>query len=114
MSSLAPVQSPEVCAQLARILGTENVVTDETERRLLSTDMSMLPHEIADLVIKPANTEELAAALEIAARAGMAIVPRGGGMSYTRGYTPERQGSLLVDTRRMNRILEIKIGRAHV
>lgn len=109
MSSLAPVQSPEVCAQLARILGAENVVTDEAERRLLSTDMSMLPHEIADLVIKPANTEELAAALEIAARAGMAIVPRGGGMSYTRGYTPERQGSLLVDTRRMNRILEINV-----
>jgi FAD/FMN-containing dehydrogenase len=34
----------------------------------------------------------------------MAVVARGGGMSYTRGYQPEREGSLLLDVRRVNRV----------
>ncbi|MEO9491177.1 MAG: FAD-binding oxidoreductase, partial [Marinomonas sp.] len=36
-----------------------------------------------------------------------AIVPRGGGMSYTGGYTPDAPGAVLLDLASMDRILEI-------
>ncbi len=92
---------------LRQILGNDLVITDENERRFYSTDLSWRPHEIAEVIIQPDSTEQLASAVATAARAGMAVVARGGGMSYTSGYTPERAGTILVDMRRMNRVLEI-------
>ncbi len=35
--------------------------------------------------VQPANVEALADAVGVATRAGFAVVPRGGGMSYTSG-----------------------------
>ncbi|MFQ3595215.1 MAG: FAD-binding oxidoreductase, partial [Sphingomonadaceae bacterium] len=93
--------------QLQQVLGPEHVLLDEKERTFFSTDLSFRPREIARAVIRPGSTDELAQAVGIATRAGLAIVPRGGGMSYTSGYTPDRQASVLVDMRRMNRVLEI-------
>ncbi|MER3410754.1 MAG: FAD-binding oxidoreductase [Thermoleophilia bacterium] len=49
----------------------------------------------------------LAAVIERANAAGMAVVARGGGMSYTLGFTPSRPSTVLLDMRRMNRIREI-------
>ena len=108
MSSTAEiVQITTVAEQIAAVVGAEHCTTDLKERTFYSTDLSFLPGEVAEVVVRPGNTDELAAAVGIAARAGMAVVARGGGMSYTRGYQPERKDSLLVDMRRMNRILEI-------
>ena len=108
MSSTAEiVQITTMAEQIAAVVGAEHCTTDLKERTFYSTDLSFLPGEVAEVVVRPGNTDELAAAVGIAARAGMAVVARGGGMSYTRGYQPERKDSLLVDMRRMNRILEI-------
>jgi hypothetical protein len=93
--------------QLRQILGNEHVLTDEKSRSFYSTDLSFRPREVAAAVIQPGNSEELASAVGAATAAGFAVVPRGGGMSYTSGYTPEREKSVLVDMRRMNRVLEI-------
>ena len=108
MSSTAQVvHSATVAERLARVVGASNCKTELADRQFFSTDLSFLPGEIAEVVIAPANTEELSQAVAIAAEAGLAVVARGGGMSYTRGYQPERAGSMLVDMRRMNQILEI-------
>ena len=96
-----------VVRQLQQIIGPEHVLLDEADRAFYSTDLSWRPREVADIVIQPASADELATAVGVATRAGMAVVPRGGGMSYTSGYTPERARSVLVDTRRMNKIVEI-------
>ncbi len=63
----------------------------------------------ADLaaVVRPGSTEELAAAVAAATRAGHSVVARGGGMSYTGGYTQQAVGAVLIDTARMDRILAI-------
>jgi FAD/FMN-containing dehydrogenase len=58
-------------------------------------------------VFRPANIDELSAGLKAAAGEGLAIVPRGGGMSYTSGYIAPEAGALIVDTGRMTRILSI-------
>ncbi len=63
----------------------------------------------ADLaaVVRPANTQQLGAAVAAATRAGHAVVARGGGMSYTGGYTQGAPGAVLIDTGAMDRILDI-------
>ena len=63
----------------------------------------------ADLaaVVRPANTAQLAAAVKATTEAGHAIGPRGGGMSYTGGYTQQKPGAVLFDLSAMNRILDI-------
>jgi FAD/FMN-containing dehydrogenase len=58
-------------------------------------------------VFRPTNIDQLAEGLKAAAGEGLAIVPRGGGMSYTSGYVAPEAGALIVDTGRMTRILAI-------
>lgn len=58
-------------------------------------------------VLRPASIDELAAGLRDAAARGLAVVPRGGGMSYTAGYVADRPGVMLVDMAAMDRVLEI-------
>lgn len=107
MSSPAPLPCTDAATRLAAVVGATNCSTDPAERRFYSTDLSFLPGAVADIVVRPGNTDELAACVAIAAEHGLAVVPRGGGMSYTQGYQPSRSNSLLVDMRRMDRILEI-------
>lgn len=94
-------------AALRQILGPEKLLLDAADRAFFSQDLSMTKGEIAAAVIRPVSTDELAKAVQAATARGYAVVPRGGGMSYTRGYMPEREKSILVDMRQMNRILEI-------
>ncbi|MEM7569365.1 MAG: FAD-binding oxidoreductase, partial [Pseudomonadota bacterium] len=93
--------------KLEQILGPDGLTLEEGARTLLSTDLSWRPSAVADIVIAPSSTEELGRAVAVASEAGLAIVPRGGGMSYTSGYTPQSEQSVLVDMRRMNKIVEI-------
>ncbi len=76
-------------AALTQSLGSDNVSTDLAERELFSQDI-WAKGETADFVISPKNTQDLAEAVKLAARDGVALNPRGGGMSYTKGYTPSR------------------------
>ena len=59
---------------------------------------------VAAAVVQPGTVDELQEVVARAYAAGTSIVPRGGGMSYSRGYEPQRVDSILVDMRRLNRI----------
>lgn len=112
MATIAPPVPPaptseRLAAHLRQVLGSENVLDDQASRAFYSTDLSWRPREVAALVARPADLEELSRTVAAATEAGYAVVQRGGGMSYTGGYTPERAASVLIDTRRMNRIVEI-------
>lgn len=58
-------------------------------------------------VFRPGNIDELSTGLKAAHARGLAIVPRGGGMSYTKGYLAAEAGALIVDLGRMERILSV-------
>lgn len=58
-------------------------------------------------VFRPADIAALSQGLARAAAEGLAIIPRGGGMSYTSGYVAPEAGALIVDLGRMDRILSI-------
>jgi FAD/FMN-containing dehydrogenase len=58
-------------------------------------------------VFRPSSVEELAAGVGAATAAGIAVVPRGGGMSYTGGYLSPTPEFLLVDTAGLDKIVEL-------
>ena len=55
-------------------------------------------------VFRPHSIDALASGVALATRAGVALFPRGGGMSYTSGYLPDRARALIVDTAALTRI----------
>ncbi len=77
---------------------------DPYSRLLYSTDASMYQVEPVGVVI-PRHAEDVHAAVEIAARHGAALLPRGGGTSLT-GQTVN-EAVVLDFSRHMNRLLEV-------
>lgn len=95
-----------VCPDLAAAFPAGSLVTDAAECAYYAQDVhSEGPPPAA--VFRPAGIDELAAGVREAARRGLVLVPRGGGMSYTRGYVAPDAGALIVDLGRMDRILDV-------
>ena len=92
--------------ELAELIGSEAVIDDAEQLALLSSDVYS-SGIIAALAVRPARREDAPAAIRAVSNAGFAIVPRGGGMSYTSGYTPERPDSVIVDTGGLDKIVDI-------
>jgi len=102
-----------VIAELERVLGKEQVITERAELEFHSQDVyrsGVLPAA----VIRPSSAPSLSAALKVIEPAGLPIVPRGGGMSYTDGYLPSQPCSIMVDMLAMNRVLEIDLEDGYV
>src|SRR5689334_3249502 len=88
---------------LQRALG-DRVVSDTATRGYYANDVFWQPGIPPLAVALPESVEEAAQAVRLATDAGLSIVPRGGGMSYSKGYLPDRADSVVVDTRKLNRV----------
>lgn len=87
-------------------VGAASLLTDEASRELYRHDVYAAgPAPLA--VFRPGSVEELAAGIGAATAAGIAIVPRGGGMSYTGGYLSPTANFILIDTASLNRIIAV-------
>lgn len=95
-----------VIDSLTQLLGTEGLSVADSDRALFSEDI-WAKGELADFVITPRTTEQLAEAVRVAHRAKIRLNPRGGGMSYTKGYTPDRDGVAMLDLSQMKDIIDI-------
>nr|WP_310523379.1 FAD-binding oxidoreductase [Polymorphobacter sp.] len=91
---------------LTKLLGADAVLTDAATLDLLSQDV-FSRGAMARAVIRPSDAAALAKAVGAVTAAGVAVVPRGGGMSYTAGYLPRAAGAVVVDTTGMDGILAI-------
>jgi D-lactate dehydrogenase (cytochrome) len=60
---------------LRALLGDENVISDEAERRFYSTDVYRRADIDASLVLRPGSTDELAQAVRLCVGAGAAVIP---------------------------------------
>jgi FAD/FMN-containing dehydrogenase len=95
-----------LAAGLRDSLGAAQVLTQPDQLAAFSADIYR-KGVVAELVIAPGTVEELAAAVGLCTRSGRSVIPRGGGFSYTGGYLPVRDATVIVDLRRLNRIVEI-------
>jgi glycolate oxidase len=100
-------------AALSQLLGKDSVLIDAADRLFYAQDVYR-QGELPLAIIRPGTSDELSAALRVVAQAHLAVVPRGGGMSYTDGYLPTRKNSISVDMLRMNRIVEINAADCYV
>ena len=98
---------------LCDVLGAESVLEGRDDRRFFSHDI-FEAGATAAAVIRPGTVEQLAAAVATVTGAGFAVVPRGGGVSYTGGYLPESADSVIVDTRRLDRVVDVNTTDMHV
>jgi glycolate oxidase len=102
-----------VLEELRGILGAEHVLTDKPARLNRTRVPSPFPvHRwqefMPDVVVLPETTEQVAEVVKLANRLRIPVVPRAGGTGLADGAVPLR-GGILVDIKRMNRILEIDL-----
>lgn len=91
---------------LRQILGPSGLIEDEATRILMSQDI-WAAGIMADFVAVPVTVDQLQQTVAACHAQGVALNPRGGGMSYTSSFTPDRPGVGILDLSRLNRITEI-------
>ena len=104
-----------IVESLSRIVGEANLLSSPYDLDRYSAD-ALTPfrayragyafERLADLVARPATVEEVSQIVTLAAREGIPLVPYGGGTGVMGGVLPVR-GGIVVDLKRLNRILEI-------
>ena len=100
---------------LTDIVGGDNVLTDDNDLDRYSAD-ALNPSRafgaeaafdrLADVVVRPSSTYEVVEVVRLAAKHKIPVVPHGGGTGVMGGVLPVR-GGIVLDMKRMNRILAI-------
>lgn len=91
--------------ELQKIVGKGGLLTSEADLAVYSYDAGHDRH-MPDAVVVPTTTEQVAALVKLAARAGMPVVARGAGTGLSGGSVPIR-GGLVIVLSMLRRILEI-------
>lgn len=92
---------------VADAIGPDRIDTREETRTALAEDFSYRDHRVPAAVLVPRAPEDVATITRIAYAQSNPVQLRGGGLSYTGGYTPDAEGAWLLDLRALNRVVEI-------
>jgi len=107
--------SEMIRSELEEIVGEHFISVKDTDKLVYSTDWSWMPQmwldrgerlPTPDYIVHPGSAEEIAEILLIANKHHIPVVPWGGG-SGTQGGALPLFGGILVDTKRMDKIIEI-------
>ncbi len=102
--------SPDTIDALVRIVGEANAVRDEAAMARYLVEWRDRYHGRAALVLKPGETQEVAAILERANATKTAIVPQGGNTGLVGGQIPFETGhEVLVSLERLTRVRDIDL-----
>jgi FAD/FMN-containing dehydrogenase len=97
--------------KLADLLGRKGFTRDAGAMAPLLSDWRGRYHGAAAALLSPETTAEVVEIVRACGEAGVALVPQGGNTSMVGGATPDESGaSLLVSTRRLNRIRSLDAG----
>lgn len=96
----------DLLAALESAAGKGSVLTDMEARRLAAADLHVTG-ALPAAVVRPQDRDTLAAAVAAATSRGYAVLPRGGGLSYTGGYAPPTDRSVTFDLSALDRIIHI-------
>jgi FAD/FMN-containing dehydrogenase len=98
----------EFLQALAAIVGNANVLTGESDMASHLVDWRKQYRGAAECVLRPADTDQVAAAVKLCAREGVAIVPQGGNTGLSGGSVPVGgQREIVLSLARMNRIRQV-------
>jgi glycolate oxidase len=98
--------SGDLARELEAVVGRQHCISDPAGLRTYECD-GLTGQRVRPLaVVLPQTTAEVAAAVRIAARRGLAVVPRGAGTGLSGGALAVENG-IMIGLARMNRILEV-------
>ena len=96
----------DLVSVLGAAIGKKYVLTDQESLEFYSMDIYR-SIEVPIAILQPGSVEELQEVVRVATGLDIAVVARGGGASYTDGYLPTTSESIIIDTTRLNKIVEI-------
>ncbi|WP_137391580.1 FAD-binding oxidoreductase [Rhodoligotrophos defluvii] len=99
------VSNGSFIADVTRIVGEENCLTDPAAQVPYLSDFRGLYHGRAAAVVKPSDTVQVAEVVTLCGRRGRPIVPRGGNTGLCGGTAPSAQeDGIILSLERMNRV----------
>jgi hypothetical protein len=93
-------------SELAKIVGEDYVIDDPVNLQEYMKNRSVTPTKRPNFVAKPRNTEEVQKIVKLAAKSLVPLVPLSSGVNFYGATIPE-EGGIILDMRRMNKILKI-------
>jgi alkyldihydroxyacetonephosphate synthase len=102
-------------AELEAVVGAEHISNQEADRLIYSSDWFWVPQmwldrgeatPKPDLIVHPGSAEEIAAILKIANTYRTPVIPWGGGSGSQGGALPH-YGGIILDVKRLDKIIEI-------
>ncbi|OJV54704.1 MAG: FAD-binding oxidoreductase [Bacteroidetes bacterium 43-16] len=100
------IREQEILDYFKAILGVERVLTDRESLQQAGSDHTEDLVFLPEIVLQAQTTEEVSRILAYCNEHRLVITPRGAGTGLSGGCLPV-QGSIVLDMRRMNQILEI-------
>ncbi len=99
---------PPLVARMRAIVGAANVLTAAADLAVYECDGFTVDKNKPDVVVFPANTDEVAAVVRACCELDVPFVARGAGTSLAGGCVPVG-GGVMVATSRMKKILEVNV-----
>ena len=91
---------------LVEIVGKDFVSDRKEERYFYGRDGGLMPPHEPDFVVLPKTTEEVQRIVKLANKEKVPLVPKGAGLALTGLVIPQR-GGIVLDMKRMDRIVEV-------
>lgn len=102
------VASSELVDSLRQIVGSQNVLSAQSDLIVYECDGFIMEKNSPDVVVFPEHTEHVAEIVKLCNHAGVPFLPRGAGTSLAGGALPVGGGVMIVMTK-MKEILEINL-----
>jgi glycolate dehydrogenase FAD-linked subunit len=96
----------QIVADLAAVVGRDNIISDEVGRRAFETDALTAYRRMPLAVVLPSTTEDVAAVLKYCHDHKIKVVARGAGTSLCGGALPA-EDAVVVGVSRMNKALKV-------
>lgn len=93
--------------ELEGIVGSSHVLVDPAMTESYRTDWTGRFGGSDAVVVRPADTDEVAAVVRWASSAGVALVPQGGNTGLVGASVPDRDGCVVVSTQRLDGIVDL-------
>lgn len=103
----------EVTEALIELCGESHVILDDFRKQPYESDSTFDLHFPFDILVKPANNEELSMILKLCNRYKIPVTPRGGGSGVTGGALPVHRG-IVLSMERFDKIIELNIAEEYV
>jgi FAD/FMN-containing dehydrogenase len=95
-------------SSLCNLIGKDAVVTDANELAFYEQDVFAKGASLSAVVV-PATVADVQASVKAMTNADVAVIARGGGLSYTDGFLATVTPSALLDISKLNKLVELNI-----